>query len=46
MGKAHGGRIDTVGPDDNNLPVIIEYADGSSGRVHASGSEEIRPRVG
>ena len=24
-GKAHGGRIDTLGLDDNNCPVIIEY---------------------
>src|SRR5436190_1450171 len=24
-GKTHGGRIDTVGLDDNNCPVIIEY---------------------
>lgn len=24
-GKAHGGRIDTLGLDDNNSPVIIEY---------------------
>jgi predicted transport protein len=24
-GKAHGGRIDTLGVDDNNCPVIIEY---------------------
>ena len=24
-GKAHGGRIDTLGLDDNNTPVIIEY---------------------
>jgi len=23
--KAHGGRIDTLGLDDNNCPVIIEY---------------------
>ena len=24
-GKVHGGRIDTLGLDDNNCPVIIEY---------------------
>ncbi len=24
-GKAHGGRIDTLGIDENNSPVIIEY---------------------
>lgn len=24
-GKTHGGRIDTLGLDDNNCPVIIEY---------------------
>lgn len=24
-GKAHGGRIDTLGIDENNCPVIIEY---------------------
>ena len=24
-GKAHGGRIDTLGLDENNCPVIIEY---------------------
>src|ERR1700688_946849 len=24
-GRAHGGRIDTLGLDDNNCPVIIEY---------------------
>jgi predicted transport protein len=24
-GRAHGGRIDTLGLDDNNSPVIIEY---------------------
>ncbi len=24
-GKAHGGRIDTLGVDENNSPVIIEY---------------------
>ena len=24
-GKEHGGRIDTLGLDDNNCPVIIEY---------------------
>ncbi len=24
-GKTHGGRIDTLGLDDNNSPVIIEY---------------------
>ena len=24
-GKRHGGRIDTLGLDDNNCPVIIEY---------------------
>jgi predicted transport protein len=24
-GKVHGGRIDTLGLDDNNSPVIIEY---------------------
>jgi predicted transport protein len=24
-GKAHGGRIDTMGIDENNCPVIIEY---------------------
>jgi predicted transport protein len=24
-GKAHGGRIDTLGLDDNSCPVIIEY---------------------
>lgn len=24
-GKTHGGRIDTLGIDDNNCPVIIEY---------------------
>jgi len=24
-GKVHGGRIDTLGIDENNLPVIIEY---------------------
>ena len=24
-GKAHGGRIDTLGLNDNNCPVIIEY---------------------
>lgn len=24
-GKAHGGRIDTLGIDENNYPVIIEY---------------------
>src|SRR5215216_12681 len=24
-GKTHGGRIDTLGIDENNSPVIIEY---------------------
>ncbi|WP_342746541.1 endonuclease NucS domain-containing protein [Paenibacillus rigui] len=24
-GKTHGGRIDTLGIDENNAPVIIEY---------------------
>ena len=24
-GKVHGGRIDTIGIDENNFPVIIEY---------------------
>ena len=24
-GKVHGGRLDTLGLDDNNCPVIIEY---------------------
>src|SRR5262245_10715260 len=24
-GKTHGGRIDTLGVDENNSPVIIEY---------------------
>src|SRR5438105_15374006 len=24
-GKTHGGRIDTLGLDENNCPVIIEY---------------------
>src|ERR1700688_4140846 len=24
-GKAHGGRTDTLGLDDNNCPVIIKY---------------------
>jgi RecB family endonuclease NucS len=24
-GKEHSGRIDTLGLDDNNCPVIIEY---------------------
>lgn len=24
-GKTHGGRIDTLGLDDNSCPVIIEY---------------------
>ena len=24
-GKTHGGRIDTIGIDENNVPVIIEY---------------------
>ena len=24
-GKRHGGRVDTLGLDDNNCPVIIEY---------------------
>src|SRR5260370_5240915 len=24
-GKTHGGRVDTLGLDDNNCPVIIEY---------------------
>jgi RecB family endonuclease NucS len=24
-GKSHGGRIDTLGIDENNRPVIIEY---------------------
>lgn len=24
-GKSHGGRIDTLGIDENNAPVIIEY---------------------
>jgi predicted transport protein len=24
-GKVHGGRIDTIGIDENNVPVIIEY---------------------
>jgi RecB family endonuclease NucS len=24
-GKAHGGRIDTLGLDDNNCPVIVKY---------------------
>lgn len=24
-GKSHGGRIDTLGIDENNSPVIVEY---------------------
>lgn len=24
-GRRHGGRIDTLGIDENNVPVIIEY---------------------
>src|SRR3954453_878188 len=32
-GKTHGGRIDTLGLDDNNCPVIIEYKGGLNENV-------------
>src|SRR3984885_7236558 len=32
-GKTHGGRIDTLGLDDNNCPVIIEYKRGVNENV-------------
>jgi len=32
-GKVHGGRIDTLGLDENNCPVIIEYKRTSSENV-------------
>jgi len=32
-GKTHGGRIDTLGIDENNCPVILEYKRSSSENV-------------
>jgi len=32
-GEKHGGRIDTLGLDENNLPVIIEYKWGENNNV-------------
>lgn len=31
--SAHGGRIDTLGIDENNAPVIIEYKSGETGNI-------------
>jgi len=32
-GKTHGGRVDTLGIDDNGSPVIIEYKRATNGNV-------------
>lgn len=36
-GKVHGGRIDTLGLDDNNWPVIIEYKRALNANVISQG---------
>ena len=33
-GKTHGGRIDTLGLDENNCPVIFEYKRSASEKCH------------
>jgi predicted transport protein len=36
-GKTHGGRIDTLGLDENNFPVIVEYKRGTNENVIVQG---------
>jgi hypothetical protein len=43
-GKVHGGRIDTLGLDDNNCPVIIEYKRALNENVISQG--QFRQRIG
>lgn len=42
-GKTHGGRIDTLGIDENGSPVIIEHKPGDERERHKPGS--LLPRL-